>query len=674
MKKLMYKVFALLLMAGFATSCLDDALEVESQSAYDASVVYSEYTLAEYTIFSIGEVCGHTNSYRGRLHLWYGFNTDIEFYSSSSNGTKGWETDANISLAEYNTDPNNKNMNTATNGYNEIVAGIERANIAIQGLREYGNTANDKDMAYLLGEALTYRAFFYSELIKMWGEVPLRVDPVGAETIYINKTDRDVIYKQILADLEEAIDYLYWPYEAKQTMSMDRMNKAFAKGLYARVAMMASGYAWRPDAGQAGTGNIGSLRLTTDAELSKDVLYPKALQHLKDIFEKGCLALEPDYETLWRKFNNSEHLTGSSEVMWVIPFSNSRGRWNYTHAYAHSADSEYTNGVKRGGSTGPNPTLWWKYEKQDVRRDMTCIPWWYNVEKSNNGTGYELRGRVNYWYWGKYRFEWQIDAPYNGGNDCGVKPIVMRLSDVYLMAAELAAYAGDIDAARAYLLPIRERAYKGNEAMAQAYVNSLSIGSAAGNDDAAIQDYNTEGTIMKAIIDERALELAGEMHRKQDLIRWGLLKTKLDEAAADLKALAQMTGDYAAYLPYAEEVEIKTDDNKETLGTTKEYSIFWRKLDYGVEIFGLEKDEIGRTPADWTETEPNGWEQEGYISERAFFSSKNVSWGDEQAMRWTSIYRNDLNDPWQRSVWPMFSLTMSAMQGALVNDYGYAQY
>lgn len=672
MKKLMYKACALLLMAGLATSCVDEVLEVETQSSFDASVVYSNYQLAEYTIFAIAHEYGNTNCYRGRLNVYYGTNTDVELHSSSSHAeaTNLTTNSGRNQLSEYNVLPDNSQMSTDNNAYANLMSAIERANLAISGLRTYGNVASNPDMAYLLGEALTYRAFTYYELIKMWGDVPLKTDPVTSDTVYLPKTDRDEIFVQVLNDLEEAIGYLYWPYESTQTSSMDRMNKAFAKGLYARVALAASGYAWRPEEGQVGTGNAGSLRLSTHPELQKSVLYPKALKHLEDVLESNTVSLEGDYEKLWRKFNNSEHLTSSPEVLWVLPMSNNRDRWNYHHAYPHSGGSQYTGGTSstRGGDTGPNPTLWWKYGKQDVRRDVTCVPFWYNV--ADGGTGYELRGRANYWFWGKYRFEWMINAPYTGGNDDGIKPIVMRLSDVYLMAAEIAAWSGNLDDAKAHLLKVRERAYKGNESVAQSYVNKLTLGSAVENDNAAIQDYQSEGTIMKAIIDERGLELAGEMLRKQDLIRWGLLKLKLDEASKDMKALANLEGDYAAYAAYAEETDVK-DSNSNVIATCKEYSIYWRQTKEGIEIYGLDADQIGKAPADYTETEPNGWEKEGFISPIGFFNNKLGTWGQDDSYRWSTLYRNDFNDPYPRSTWPIFNIVLSSMQGSLVNDFGY---
>lgn len=670
MKKILYRVSALLLVAGLSTSCLDEVLEVESQSSFDASIVYSQYQMAEYTVLGIGEIFAHTNSYNARLNCYYGYNTDIELkMGHQASGAKLDE----YTLSEYNTQIGNGSMNTANNGYNEIMIGIERANLAIDGLRQYGNVEADRDMAYLLGEALTYRAFYYEELVKMWGEAPLHLTPLSADDLYAPKNDRDDIYLAILSDLEEAIGYLYWPFEATQTQRADRMNKAFAKGLYARVALMAAGYSWRPDDGAVGTGNPGSLRLSTRPELSKAVLYPKALKHLEDVINSGSLQLESSYEGLWRAFNDFSHMT-SPEVMYVQPFANGRGRWNYAHAYTHKS-SPYLAGNSRNNMTGPNPTLWWKYEKQDVRRDLTCVAMQYSKDANDGEGGWEMKN-VNSFSWGKYRYEWMNG--YDGGTGDGCKPIVMRYADVYLMAAELAAYLSEADGggltkAKQYLGEVRRRAYAGNADMVETYLAKLTLGSAAGSDNAAVSDYNAENTIMKAIIDERALEFAGEFLRKQDLIRWGLLKIKLDEASADLKALGNMEGAYADYASYTEDVDVKDDKTKEVLYTYPAYYVYWREKGQGVEFYGLEKDQIGKTPEGYNgKDDDGGWNRLNFLSSYAFYSDNlKLEYSDERAYRWSYFYSNDYNDPYPRSVWPLFGQNLNNSQGTLVNDYGY---
>ena len=253
MKAINKIAYTLCAVALFVMPSCSDLLETSSPSTFDESTVFSNYTLAEYNVFSISEVFGHTNCYRGRYLPWYGFNTDIEWY----NGTNS----AGNELAGYNTLSNNSQLNLSNGPYNEMYIGVERANLCINGLRTYGNVEKDDEMAYLLGESLTMRALLYFDLIKGWGDVPARFSPVEGNSIYVAKTSRDVVYKQILADLEEAFNYLPMPNETSATSSTDRVSRAFAEGLYARIALAASGYALRPDDGMVGTGHMGSVRL-----------------------------------------------------------------------------------------------------------------------------------------------------------------------------------------------------------------------------------------------------------------------------------------------------------------------------------------------------------------------------------------------------------------------------
>ena len=211
------------------------------------------------------------------------------------------------------------------------------------------------------------------------------------------------------------------------------------------------------------------------------------------------------------------------------------------------------------------------------------------------------------WYFGKYRFEWMNVQPYGGGNDDGLKPVVMRYSDILLMAAEIANELGQEDIAKSYLLQVRNRAYAGNEAMADSYVNSL----------------NGHDAIFNAIVDERALEFVGEFLRKADLIRWNLLNTKLDEAKAEMTALAQRTDE--VYYSY----------NEDGMGLT-----FW----------GLDPSQSGISP------EGSQW-----ILAEDYFSDFDTELID-------AMYQADPN---QHMFWPIFDITLTNSQGYLKNDYGY---
>ena len=301
MMKTIYRILTALGLAAVLTSCID--LTTETKSSFDESSVFSNYKLAENDILGAYAAFGMTNGHRSRFLPWYGFNTDIEAYTTTV------YSDGKLEMAAYDCAVNNKQLNVSEGPFAAMFTGIERINLAIKGLRTYGNVSDDQDMRYLLGEALTLRAVFYADLMKAYGEVPARFEPVTPETIYRNKSDRDVIYKQILGDLEEAIPYLAWPNANAATASTGRMSRAFAEGLYARLALAAAGYSMRPAEGKVGTGDPGSIRLSTDPELQAGVLYPKALAYLEDCIQHSGNHLI-DYEELWRDFNNMDMTAG----------------------------------------------------------------------------------------------------------------------------------------------------------------------------------------------------------------------------------------------------------------------------------------------------------------------------------------------------------------------------
>ena len=602
MKKIVYYILSVAVMAFAASSC-EKLLDSNSPSAFDSATVYANYSLTEGTIYGITEAFCEVNSYRGRFLPWYGHNTDIEWYNTFKQG------DGKSDISGYDCLPNNSQLNLSNGPFPLMYMGIERANLVIEGVRAYGDPENRPEMAYLLGEALTLRAMIYYDLTKAWGDVPARFVPLTSETIYAPKESRDVIYKQILADLEEAIPYLPNPGETAATSRTDRVNKVFAEGLYARIALMASGYAIRPEDGQVGTGDLGTVRLSSDPELQKDVLYPKALNYLKDAYGKA--SLEADYQNYWYKQSNMNNLTAGSayETLYVIPFGAGRGRWNFTYAIK-SEGSHYSNGTDRGGDAGPLPTVYFMYDEGDQRRDVTCVNFKWNKDNTQEPAG------IGKWYFGKYRFEWMDAQPYSGGNDDGIKPVVMRYSDILLMAAEIVNALNGPAEAKKYLEEVRARAC--GEDAAAAYVATL----------------GTQDAFFEAVAKERALEFCGEFLRKADLIRWNRLKSALDDAKTEMKALRDLTGAYAA---------LSGD------------------IAYAPSEDGLTLDIQFLAPG---EKAPAGYEVEtGYVTK--YDDAKKTGF---YAERIDGIY---VGDPVQHMFWPIFNDTMTNSQGIIKNDYGY---
>jgi len=610
-KKVLYTIFAIAAVATLP-SC-EAILDQESPSTFSESTVFANAGLAEGTLYGVVEAFSETNCYRGRFLPWYGFNTDIEWYNGYGATSKAYDNKNEI--ASYGITTNNSQMNLSNGPYNIMYTAIERANLIIEGVNKYGDLKNDPDICQILGEALTLRAMIYYDLIKAWGDVPARFTPVSVDEMYVAKSSRDVIFKQILSDLDLAIGYLYLPGESNFTAKTTRINKLFAEGLYARIALTAAGYALRPDDGCVGTGDAGSVRLSSDSEMAASVLYPKALAYLKDVIASGKASLTSDYETLWRGFNSFDTNAGN-EILYSIPFGDGRGRWNYTFAIKNEGATINGTAFSQGGVAGPTPGMWFKYGDNDVRRDVTCAN--YSWEKSGDITP----SGIAKWYFGKYRFEWMDNNPYTGGNDDGIKPVVMRYSDILLMAAEIEnELNGPTADAKDWFLQVRSRAYKGHEDEAEAYVNSL----------------GSKEDVFNAIVDERALEFCGEFLRKADLIRWNKLSEKLDEAKADMYDIREMKGDFS-YLSG---------------------KLYWRvgSDNESVQIYGLGKNEQVAPDGDWEVIE-------NYVK---YDDSKK---SDLFAEKIENIY---LNTPEQYMYWPIFDNTVSNSQGYIVNDYAYAK-
>lgn len=624
-----------LALAGALVSC-SDLLDTESKSSFDEQTVFTNYQLAEQCNYGIVQALLEKANFRGRFHPYAGLNSDIEWANNWSNETQKTNNADRQAVYGYSLLATNGEMDksgSSADAYSPYYTAIERANLNIRNLRKYADVGANPDMAFLLGEALTLRAVLYYDLLRTWGDVPARFEPISSGTVYVARSDRDVIYKQILGDLEEAWAYLPWPGQGHATTT-DRVSRAFAKGLYARLALMASGYALRPDEGQVGTGNIGSVRLSSDPALSKEVLYPKALAACVDVIQNSGMRLYDDYEQLWRDMNNFDTSVAGTgrEVLWIFPYGHQRGRWNYTFAAKHRRGDKYVGDAKGsggsvGGSAGPVPTMWFAYEKEDTRRDVSCIN--FNWGDDKNVTETPVLAGIDTWYFGKYRYEWMEKYPYAGGDDDGFKPAYMRLSDVYLMAAECASDAscaavegGGLNAAKGYLLEVRRRAYAGNEAQADAYVNAIGSSEA----------------MFDAIVRERALEFVGEMLRKTDLIRWNLLKTKMDETKQKLADLNAMTGDFSYLQGGGGYVYYKVD------GTD-------------LKMYGLYPGEQSEPDASWTAYTNSEGEKSKYLTEEKFTQGE--------------IDRLYDVDPDTRQFWPIFQAIIDSSQGKIVNDYGY---
>jgi starch-binding outer membrane protein, SusD/RagB family len=593
MKKITYIVG--IVVAAVIMSC-NDYLEAPTKSSLDELVIFSTPDLAKGAVDGIKMPFGETNSYRGRFLPWYGMNTDIEWYNSSE-----LVGDGSADLAVYSITPSNSQMNTTNNAWAMMYSGIERANICIKGLRAYGNPLPGTELGQLLGESLTLRAVYYADLLKGWGDVIPRFDPITTETLYLAKTNRDIIYKQLIADMAEASGLVAWPNETSATVSVERINKAFVKGLRARLCLAASGYSQYPD----------GIHRSTDPDLTVAKMYAIANQECLDVINSGTCKLESSFETVFRK-NCQDNITAGGESLWEIPFADGRGRMLFTFAIKHNSVDQYT-GQAKGGTAGPVPYLFYDYDIKDSRRDVTCVP--YEWGKAVNGIAKQQLLTLKKWSFGKFRYEW-MNRIVTSTNDDGVNKLYMRYAEVVLMAAEISNELQGPSAAAPYLKMIRQRAFASSDwpTKVDGYVNALT----------------TKEAMFNAIVEEHKLEFCGEMVRKQALIRWNLLKIKLDEAKTKMYALRDRSG---AYADVPAKLYYKYAANGESLV-----------------IYGLNR---------------------GENSDKTSEYDYNTTWVSPTQLLNTKIDAIYAKNPDQWQFWPIWQVFLDSSNGTLTNDYGY---
>jgi hypothetical protein len=260
------------------------------------------------------------------------------------------------------------------------------------------------------------------------------------------------------------------------------------------------------------------------------------------------------------------------------------------------------------------PYLFYDYDTKDVRRDITCIPYeWKDVRPATDIAEQEPTG-LDTWAFGKFRYEWK-NVYVTSSNDDGTNFMYMRYAEVLMMAAEAALELGDAGSAKSYLKEVRKRAF--NEAdwpsKVDAYIDGL-----AGTD------------LFDAIVEEHKLEFCGEMQRKQALIRWNLLKVKLDEAKSKMYDLRNRAGDYAG-VPQTLYYRLAGDG--ETL-----------------EFYGLERGETDDKSSEY---------------------SDSMDWAVPEELEDSKIESMYDADPNTHQFWPIWQVFIDGSNGQLVNDYGY---
>ncbi len=492
---------AMMLMMCGLISC-KKYLQVEPVSSFGSDYVFSNVANAQKAVLGAYAPLTGDNGYGIRISMYYPYDEDIMM----GQGGTPYPDNERRDIAHYTLNSNNTQLAAP---FNQLYAGIERANICIYNIPlmdQYtnGSDADKRELKRLVGEALTLRAQYYLELIRNWGDVPAQFKPSSLESdLFKAKTDRDSIYNVLIADLANASTMLPWRTEVP---SDERITQGAARALRARIALYRGGY---------------SLRRNKQMERPADykAYYQIAKDECNAIMQRPDQhKLNPSYRSVFKDYICGHRIEPNGEVIWEVAMSGGNSALG---------DSKlgYYNGP-RWNNLGNSaltvlPNYFYMFDSTDTRRDVMVAP--YNINSNGTYVGKTLSTLVD----GKFRRDW-ITNPVvltSAAQYFGLNWPIIRMSDVYLMFAEAdnELNNGPTAAAKTAFETVRLRAYGGNAAL---------IGVTP----------TTYGGFFDAIGKERALEFGGEGIRKYDLLRWNLLGTKIAQTKATLTAMASRSG------------------------------------------------------------------------------------------------------------------------------------
>lgn len=493
-----YKWLVCLVLATTALASCKRYLEVEPVSSFGADYVFDNVVNAQKAVLGAYASLTGDNGYGIRISMYYPYDED----NMMGQGGTPYPDNERRDIAHYTANPSNTQLAAP---FNQMYAGIERANICIyniprMGAYTNGTDADKKELRRLHGEALTLRAQYYLELIRNWGDVPAQFQPSSLEAdLFKPKTDRDSIYERLLTDLAEATTLLPWRTEVAAD---ERITQGAARALRARIALYRAGYSLRRSKQMVrGSNHKAYYQIAKD---ECDAIMKRPDQH----------KLNPSYMAVFKDYISAHRAEPNGEVIWEI---------------AMGGGSSALGDSKLGYYNGPRwnnlgnsaltilPNYFYMFDSTDTRRDVTVAA--YNINQNGTIAGRTLQTLVD----GKFRRDW-ITNPVvlnSSAQYFGVNWPMIRFSDVLLMFAEAdnELNNGPSAAARAAFEQVRLRAYGGNAAL---------IGTTP----------STYQGFFDAIVNERALEFGSEGIRKYDLLRWNLLEQKIVATKALLAVMA----------------------------------------------------------------------------------------------------------------------------------------
>ena len=304
--------------------------------------------------------------------------------------------------------------------------GIARCNFLLEPKE---NEIDFPSKATILAEAKFLRAFYYFELVKFFGDIPLVIDErLGVQQIQqLERTPAGEVYAQIEKDLNDAIAILSYKSESTHSGIKGRVDKGAALGLLGKVYLYQENWS-------------------------------AASQTFNTLINSGNYALASDYNTMFLKENEN-----NSETVFDVEYSDQEGgsygcliclEGNLTVGYQGIRQYDGPNYGDGNSYNLPTQDLFNSFENYDPRREATCLNIDDFIANNTPGTTYGI-GAGGHTGFYNHKYMKSRDEMLNGipDNDLtsGVNYRVIRYADVLLMAAEALNQIGDDATALTYL-------------------------------------------------------------------------------------------------------------------------------------------------------------------------------------------------------------------------------
>ncbi|MCF0218857.1 MAG: RagB/SusD family nutrient uptake outer membrane protein [Muribaculaceae bacterium] len=389
----------------------------------------------------------------------------------------------------YDIDNFKVNINNAIllDYYRAKYQGIGRCNLALQEVPKVAldDVLTEDRRNCLLGEAHFMRAFYYFQLVRVFGGVPL-VDFVisDSENWQQPRATAEKVYDFIIDELLTA-EKLLWDKSKFPAEDLGRATRGAAQAMLCKV------YLYKKDYANAYTWGKKFVEEQYGKEYALHALYA----------DNFLIANENGIESVFEIQRMAEPTSDYGE-------GNGFTRGSFTTILTRPRMS-CLGGDKGWGFDHPTKDLWNEFEPGDSRREAAIgVPdeesqkevevMYLNSPYYNNKICYSENGAFP-------PLDHASRSPFN-------YPLI-RVSDVLLLYAEAALESGHQPDAKWALEQVRSRARKNADPSVTNPLPEFPGYLGYTNDDASLR---------KAIRHERRVELAMEGHRWYDLVRWGI--------------------------------------------------------------------------------------------------------------------------------------------------------